>query len=217
MKAGPIRAAAPKLKERFQIPAASPKASTETKSEKPAQLVAEKQVETNSEELNKPLPFNLKDIDPTHPYLIGRRIPEKMAKEFGIGFFPGRGSMAGRVVIPIHDREGRLVAYAGRSIDDSEPKYKFPAGFKKSIELYNLNRVLTLGDEDRNGVIVVEGFFDCIQVYTSGFPNVIGLMGSTLSETQENVLAENFREAILLLDGDEAGRAATEDITRRLA
>ena len=43
--------------------------------------------------------------------------------------------MSGRVVIPIHNERGELVAYAGRSIDDSEPRYKLPRGFHKSVEL----------------------------------------------------------------------------------
>ena len=49
--------------------------------------------------------------------------------------------MSGRVVIPIHDEKGELVAYAGRAIDDSEPRYKLPAGFHKSQVVYNLQRV----------------------------------------------------------------------------
>ena len=43
--------------------------------------------------------------------------------------------MHDRIVIPIHNPKGELVAYAGRSIDGSEPRYKFPAGFHKSLEL----------------------------------------------------------------------------------
>ena len=50
--------------------------------------------------------------------------------------------MSGRVVIPIHNERGELVAYAGRSIDGSEPKYKLPAGFHKSLELFNLHRAI---------------------------------------------------------------------------
>ena len=46
------------------------------------------------------------------------------------------------MVIPIHNDRGELVAYAGRSIDDSEPKYKLPTGFHKSLELFNLDRAV---------------------------------------------------------------------------
>ena len=62
-------------------------------------------------------------------------------RQFGTGFFPGCGSMAGRIVIPIHDEGGRLVAYAGRSVDGAEPRYRFPTGFMKSTILFNLHRV----------------------------------------------------------------------------
>ena len=48
--------------------------------------------------------------------------------------------MSGRVVKGIHNEKGELAAYAGRSIDGSEPKYKLPAGFRKSQVLYNLER-----------------------------------------------------------------------------
>lgn len=78
---------------------------------------------------NKPLAFVLKDVDPTYPYLTKRGITKETAATFGVGFFPGKGTMAGRIVIPIHNVKGKLVAYAGRSIDGTEPKYKLPAGF----------------------------------------------------------------------------------------
>ena len=51
---------------------------------------------------------------------------EDLARTFGIGYFGGRGSMQGRIVFPIQNEKGEIVAYAGRSIDESEPRYKFP-------------------------------------------------------------------------------------------
>src|SRR2546427_732429 len=71
-----------------------------------------------------------------------REISEETARLFGVGYFPGKGSMSGRVVMPIRSAAGELVAYAGRSIDNSEPKYKLPAGFKKAAVLYNLDAAL---------------------------------------------------------------------------
>jgi len=64
--------------------------------------------------VNKPLPFALKNLNLGHPYLLSRVAPATI-KTFGLGFFTGKGSMAGRVVIPIHNATGELVAYAGRS------------------------------------------------------------------------------------------------------
>jgi DNA primase len=115
-----------------------------------------------------------------------------------------------RVVIPIHNEHGELVAYAGRAIDGSEPRYKLPAGFHKSLELFNLHRVA------EPEVILVEGFFDCMKVHQAGF-SALALMGCSLSEAQEELLAAKFERIVIMLDGDEAGREATAEILVRLA
>src|SRR5207302_4533175 len=114
------------------------------------------------EEPNKPLGFKLKGIDYRHPYLAQRGIDPETAEYFGVGFFSGKGSMSGRIVIPIENERGELVAYAGRSIDGTEPKYKLPAGFKKSQVLFNLCRALE--EDSAAAVVLVEGFFDCMKV-----------------------------------------------------
>jgi len=160
-------------------------------------------------EPNKPLAFQLKGVDYAHPYLTERGITRETAEAFGVGFFSGKGSMAGRVVIPIHNDRGELVAYAGRSIDGSEPKYKLPVGFRKSQELFCLHRATS--PEGRGVVVVVEGFFDCMKVWQAGFP-AVALMGCSLSGEQEELLAAHFRGAWLMLDGDEAGRKGTAEI-----
>jgi DNA primase len=56
--------------------------------------------------------------------------------------------------------------------------YRFPAGFRKSLLLFNLHRVLATGVST---VVVVEGFFDALAVHQAGYPAVVGLMGSSLS------------------------------------
>jgi DNA primase len=155
---------------------------------------------------NQPLTFALQRIDDSHPYLAGRGITEETTRNFGAGFFPGKGTMSGRVVIPIHNPKGECVAYAGRSIDGTEPRYKFPAGFHKSLELFNLHR--TVGEFY---VVVVEGFFDCMKVSQAGFP-CVALMGCTMSAAQQRLLSEHFSQVILMLDGDDAGRGAAEEI-----
>jgi len=164
----------------------------------------------NADEPNKTLTFTLKSVDPAHPYLAERGITEETIREFGIGYFSGKGSMAARVVIPIHNGRGALVAYSGRAIDGTEPRYKFPVGFRKSLELFNLHRV-----KDALSVVVVEGFFDCMKVSQAGYP-CVGLMGCSMSKAQEKLLADHFGEVVLMLDGDEAGRNATEEIADRL-
>jgi DNA primase len=164
-----------------------------------------------SEEINHPLAFELKGIAYCD-YLKGRGVSEETAKDFGIGLFPGKGSMAGRVVIPIRNEAGQLVAYAGRSLNGEEPKYRLPAGFHKAHVLYNLHSV----GEQVDCVICVEGFFDTMSVYQAGFPNVVGLMGRTVTEEQAELL-KRFPKVVLMLDGDAPGREAQDAATLALS
>ncbi len=202
-----VREAAAKLSDWFSVAQQQSREEGTGTASLPSPQPAAKPPE---ELVNKPLSFQLKGVDASHPYLASRGISRETAETFGIGYFPGKGSMAGRVVIPIHDEQGRLVAYAGRSIDNTEPKYKLPPGFRKSAVLFNLHRVT--GKE----VIVVEGFMGCMKVWQSLHPFVVALMGCSLSEQQEELLVSRFQQVTLLLDGDVAGRQAAEEIARRL-
>lgn len=163
---------------------------------------------------NRVLGFRLFGVDPFHPYISARAISLATARLFGIGYYSGRGFLSGRVVIPIHNQAGDLIAYAGRSVDGEPPKYKLPAAFRKSVELFNLHRAVH-GRCRR--VVVVEGFFDCMTVHQTGYPHVVALMGCSLSNQQAALLARHFAEAVLLLDGDEAGQHATSKIAASLS
>lgn len=163
---------------------------------------------------NAPLPFTLHQIDRHHPYLAARGLTEETIRTFGVGLYRGKGFLRGRIVIPIHNEHGELVAYVGRALGDEEPKYRFPAGFKKSQVLFNLHRACATGART---VIVVEGFFDTFAVHQAGYPAVVALMGSTLSAHQAELVSHAFDRVLLMLDGDEAGRQGTAMITRALA
>ena len=162
--------------------------------------------------LNPALSFRLL-VDHKHPYLATRGIEWETATHFGVGFYGGPGLMRGRMVIPIHDEAGRLVAYCGRTLDGSEPRYKFPPSFHKSQVLFHLDQCKHW---ESKSVIVVEGFFGCMKVYQAGFPVVLALMGSTLSERQAGLLLGRFQRIVLLLDGDAAGYSASLKIADRL-
>jgi DNA primase len=160
---------------------------------------------------NKPLSWELKGVH-YHPYLESRQVSKDLAARFGVGFFPGTGSMRGRIVIPIRNEQGELVAYAGRAIGvDEKPKYKFPRGFRKSLVVYNLD---SIGDQVET-ICVVEGFFDCMRVTEAGYP-CVALIGSSLSKEQAQLLA-GFKSIVLMLDGDEPGREATLALLPQLA
>jgi DNA primase len=212
MESCTIRDAALKLQEWFMIGPSQ----DQPKQAAPEKRVAEKNEpgSDNDGDANPPLSFTLKGVDTSHPYLASRGITRDTAETFGVGFFPGRGTMSGRVVIPIHNSGGELVAYAGRCLDESEPRYKLPASFRKSHELFNLHRAI---DSRSRVVAVVEGFFDAMTIHQAGFPCVVALMGSSLSDNQEALLAASFDRVILMLDGDEAGRVASCQIAGRLS
>jgi DNA primase len=162
---------------------------------------------------NPPLRFALTGVETDHPYLAQRGIDPATAAEFGVGFYPGPGLMSGCIVIPIRNPHGQLVAYAGRALDGRSPKYKVPAGFRKTLELFNLQRAVATGSKT---VIVVEGYFDCMRVHQAGFPWVVALMGSSLS-VQQAALLGHFPWVVLMLDGDMAGRTASQAIAARLS
>ena len=154
---------------------------------------------------NPPLRFALQYVDAAHPYLTSRGVTPHTIRTFGLGLYTGRGLLRGRIVIPIHNESGGLIAYAGRAVGSQEPKYRFPAGFRKSLVLFNLHRAIAAKPST---VVVVEGFFDTIAVHQAGYP-VVGLMGSTLSRPQADLLVSRFNHAVLMLDGDDAGRKGT--------
>jgi 5S rRNA maturation endonuclease (ribonuclease M5) len=165
-------------------------------------------------EPNVPLRFSLQYVDGHHPYLVGRGLMPGTIRRFGVGLYNGRGFLRGRIVIPIHDEHGTLIAYAGRAIGNQEPKYRFPAGFKKSRVPFNLHRARAAGARD---VILVEGFFDAFAVHQGGYASVVALMGSTLSRAQADLLTKHFGRALVMLDGDNAGRQGAAMIADILA
>jgi DNA primase len=171
-------------------------------------------------EPNKPLKFRLEKLERTHPYLAERGLTQETIVDFGIGYC-AKGMMADRIAIPIHNPEGGVVAYAGRYPGEppgDAPKYKLPPGFRKSLELFNIDRAVK--EPVELPLVIVEGFFDCMKLHQHGYRKVIALMGSTMSRAQEELIRRHtiaWRQVIVMLDEDEAGRAGREDIAVRLA
>lgn len=182
-------------------------------SDTPISTSVEKELVTERRRVSSPLNFKLTGIDCTHRYLAERGITGLTAREFGVGFYSGPGLMHHRLVIPIHNAEGQLIAYCGRSLDQRQPRYRVPPGFTKSEILFNMHRAAAAVGKS---VVVVEGFFDCMKVHQAGIRSVVALMGSVLYEPQRHVLLERFRRVILLLDGDSTGRKASLVIYQRL-
>jgi DNA primase len=160
-----------------------------------------------SESVNPPLTFQLK-LEAEHPYLAERGLSNEQIALFGLGFC-SRGSMGGRICVPIHNEQGQLVAYAGRwpgdDVPDGQERYRLPSKFEKNRVLFNLHRA-TLGEH----IVLVEGYWSAIRLHTLGVP-VAALMGSSVSTEQLALLRERgYRFLTLLWDGDEPGRKARE-------
>jgi DNA primase len=190
------------------------------KTNAPAKTQPEKAAQSESNVPNKPLKFKLDKLQPEHPYLVERGLTPETITNFGIGFC-AKGLMADRIAIPIRNAEGDVVAYAGRwpgNPPEGTPKYKLPQGFRKSLELYNVDKAFKEAPDEP--LVIVEGFFDCMRLWQLGYKKVVALMGSSLSEAQEELIrkhTDSQTHAVLMLDEDEAGKAAREEIAGRLA
>ena len=129
-----------------------------------------------------------------------------------------------RVIFPIGDRTGRVIAFGGRALGDQQPKYlnspEHPL-FEKGRVLYGLSFARTNAARDAEaggpGAIVTEGYMDVIALHRVGFTTAVAPLGTALTEAQ---LAELWRlapEPVLCFDGDAAGqRAALRALHRAL-
>ena len=173
---------------------------------------------STQEVVNAPLGFVLSEVDRSHPYLRERGFNDATIEHFGLGLAK-KGMMKDRIAIPIHDLTGQLIAYAGRIVDDARigaecPRYLFPSDrekdgvrhvFRKSELLYNGHAVKALC---RRGVIIVESYTAVWWLHQAGFPNVVAVMGSSMSEAQAGLLVRELQPSfvVILGDGDEAGK-----------
>jgi DNA primase len=139
---------------------------------------------------------------------------------FGVGHC-SHGRLRGWIAIPIHNANGKLVAYAARwpgQPPQGIPKYMLPRGFRKSLELFNVHRALAA--DQSQPLVVVEGFFGCMHVWQAGYRRVVSVMGSMLSQAQEELLVRTAGpggKVTLLFDEDEAGRKGRGEAQTRLA
>jgi len=116
----------------------------------------------------------------------------------------------GRVMFPIADRRGKVIAFGGRVLGDGEPKYlnsRDTPLFDKRRTLYNLARARE-SLRDASEVIVAEGYMDVIALARGGFPAAVAPLGTALTEEQIEALWKLVDEPVLCFDGDNAGQRA---------
>lgn len=186
----------------------------------PAPKTVSKAKEPEPAKPNAPLKFRLEKLEREHPYLSERGLTEETVIDFGLGYCT-KGVMQGHIVIPIHNVKGEVVAYAGRwpgEPPEGTEKYKLPKGFAKSQEVFNLDRAIK--EPPERPLIIVEGYFDCIKLWQLGVKKVVALMGSSLSQAQEELLRRHTTpdsQIILMFDENEAGRMGREEAAARLS
>lgn len=114
-----------------------------------------------------------------------------------------------RVMFPIIDLRGNVIAFGGRVMDDSKPKYINTSDtlvYKKSNGVFGLNLAKNAND---NKLILVEGYMDVIALHQAGFTNAIACLGTAFTNEQANLLSRYADEIIICYDNDGAGRTAT--------
>jgi DNA primase len=118
-----------------------------------------------------------------------------------------------RIIIPIHDERGELIAFGGRVIDDTnQPKYlntSQTALYDKGRTLFNLHRARKSIHEMKHAVLM-EGYFDAITAWQAGVTNVVTTSGTALSDHQVRLLKRETQELLLAFDRDDAGLSATQ-------
>ena len=115
----------------------------------------------------------------------------------------------GRLMFPIQDTRNRVIAFGGRVLDDSKPKYiNSPENivYSKGRHLFGLN-VAKKGDLKR--IIIVEGYMDAISLHQRGISYAVASLGTAMTEAQGRLLRKSSQQVIIGYDSDGAGQAAT--------
>jgi len=169
-------------------------------------------------------------------WLKQRGCPKQQAIDWSLGVFP-RGALesvrrqepalahtlgltaphwVGRVIFPIHDQSGQVIAISGRKIDDNAPGGKYvnsPANllYDKSRVLYGMYQAAQ--QARRFGyIVIVEGQMDCLVMHAAGYTNTVAACGTAISLYHLRWIARLVPRLVLCLDGDHAGRSGVEKV-----
>ena len=148
-------------------------------------------------------------------YLVHKGFSLSLILQSGIASSGDRGSydtFRDRILFPISDVQGDIIAFGGRVMDDSHPKYLNSAEsplFKKGETLYGLN--YAKDSIRRKGyAIVVEGYLDVMMSHQYGFDNTVAPLGTALTTGHLQKMKRFARKAVLVFDSDEAGKSAAK-------
>ena len=114
-----------------------------------------------------------------------------------------------RLMFPIQDVKGKVIAFGGRVLDDSKPKYINSSEnlvYSKGRNLYGLN---VAKQNKLDEIIIVEGYMDAVSLFQRGITNVVASLGTALTEAQGRLLRKYSQKIVIGYDSDGAGQAAT--------
>ena len=145
--------------------------------------------------------------------------------ELVAGFLCGKNEERGtyfdafrnRVMFPIIDVAGSVIAFGGRVLDDSKPKYKNSSDtpvFKKSRNLFALNFARHTCTES---LILCEGYMDVIAMHAAGFTNAVATLGTAITAEQARMMSRYTQKVIISYDADEAGQKAAMRAVKMLS
>ena len=151
-------------------------------------------------------------FDATMKYLLSKGYTrEEMAEGF-LAMKNEKGkyydAFRNRVMFPIIDTAGNVIAFGGRVLDDSKPKYRNSTDtpvFKKSYNLFALNFARMTCSEE---IILCEGYMDVIALHAAGFTNAVATLGTAITAEQARMMSRYTKKVIISYDADEAGQKA---------
>lgn len=159
------------------------------------------------------LGFSLSSYDALTDYLKKKNFTEEELLKSGVVSKNANklyDRFRGRVIFPIDDRSGRIIAFGGRIIGDGQPKYLNSSEtefFKKGYNLYNYSRARKAIYEQKFAVIV-EGYMDVISLSNYKIDNVVAPLGTAITAEQIKELFKITSDIVVFLDGDNAGISA---------
>lgn len=145
-----------------------------------------------------------------------KKIPLTIAAEAGLIVMGDNGEyydrFRDRLMFPIWDRQGRVVAFGGRALGDAQPKYlnspETPV-FRKSRTIYALHLAKERMMAERT-VLLLEGYMDVVAAHQAGFTHAVATMGTALTEEQVAILSRLVSRVIVMYDSDSAGIEAAK-------
>jgi DNA primase len=151
-------------------------------------------------------------------HLRTHNFSSELAEQAGLVSRSERGNyidfLRGRLVIPIFDSRGRVIAFGGRALGNSVPKYlntRETALFNKSSILFGLHKAKGVL---RDGALLVEGYFDVLQLHQRGIYQAVAPLGTAVTEAHLQQIGRFTKKITLCFDGDSAGLRAMEKVLK---